>query len=136
MNRLMRFLLPLIFVAAGIFVVVMGVRGLNEVKTFVPITVTVDEVEVIPSGDPDSSDTRTTYVVYTYEGKDYRSILQVDSGTHVRGDELTVLCDPDNPSYVSGATTTSSVIMIVGGAVFALIGLGVLVSTVLKGRYA
>lgn len=127
-NPVAKILVPVILLIGGIIFLVLGINALKAVNSFTEISAVVSRVDIQRSADPDESDTVTTYVRYKVDGKEYNEILQFAGGDYTEGETVKVLCDPDNPSYVTGATMTSSIIYIVIGAVMALIGLGIGVS--------
>ena len=119
-NAIVKILVPIILLAGGILFLVLGFNAFKEIKTFtkIPATVTEVEVEYVPGDDPGTqTENRTVHVSYTYEGRDYNSVLQYASGKLEKGDQVTVLCNPNKPEYVSGATKSAGIVMLCAGAV-------------------
>ena len=127
-NPIAKILVPIILLISGIVFLVLGINALTAVNSFTEISAVVSKIEIQQSADPDESPSSTIYVKYKMNGKEYNEILQFSGSDYTEGETVKVLCDPNNPSYVTGATMTSSIIYIVIGAVMALIGLGIGVS--------
>lgn len=127
-NPVAKILVPIILLIGGIVFLVLGINGISAVNSFKEISAVVSRVEIQRSTNSDESDTITTYVKYKVDGKEYNEILQFAGGDYTEGETVKVLCDPNNPSYVTGATMTSSIIYIVIGAVMSIAGLGIGVS--------
>ena len=124
-NPIAKILVPIVLLAGGILFLVLGTKSLSEVNSFNEVSAVVSRVEIERSADPDDSDSQTVHVKYKVDGKEYNEILQFTSGNYTEGETVSILYDPANPEYVTGATMTSSVIFIVVGVVLALIGLGI-----------
>ena len=121
----------------GIVFVVMGFGNLNEVKNFTPVDVVVTDIEEETTVDSDgaSSTTRTFYVDYTVEGQSYQHvILQYANGEPKIGDTVTARYDPDDPSYVTGATTTSGIVRIGFGALIMIAAVLGGIKTLIRGN--
>jgi len=122
----MRFVAPIVAVVIGIVFIVMGCISLKQVKNFPTIEAVVTDVTRESTMDADGtySTTTTVYVTYTIDGQEYEEILQNAGNDYTKGDEITVLYNPEDPTYVSGATKGSSTIGIIAGCVITVLGLG------------
>ena len=136
MNSLKRFIAPLILLAGGIVFILFGAQSVKEIKTYKPVEAVVSHVAKEWTTDADGSDTLdvTIYVTYTVDGKEYEEALQNTSTNHEKGDKLTVLYNPADPSVVSGVSKTIVVIQLAAGVLLILAGAFVLVRVVIRGR--
>ncbi len=130
-----RFIVPLAALVMGIVFIVMGCISLSQVKNFPAIeaVVTGVEREYITDGDGTREEV-TVRVKYNVDGTDYEEILQNNSATLNEGDKITVRYNPEKPSFVTGATKSSSMIPIGFGALFTLIGLVLFAKSIIRGR--
>ncbi len=124
-NRLLSIVLPLVFVVAGVFVIFVGVNKLVKLhnNAYTPTSAVIDHINVIPSGDPQESDTREVYVSYTVDGQEYISLLDEASDTMVTGQALDILYETDHPEKVTMPGSKGSYIMIAFGVVAILVGI-------------
>ena len=119
-KRLINGVVPVLFVAAGIALVVMGFKDLRYQKEYVPATAVVSSVELVEEPRNVHTD---IYVKYTADGKQYESLLQ---GYHSKlnvGDEISVRYDPADPTQVVFVGSSSSTLMFIAGAIAIILGL-------------
>ena len=128
MTGIMGIVLAVVFLAVGIFVLVMGINHLQKLNAgkYVETQATITKIETDVVHDPDSpGGTREEYeitVEYTVDGKKYVSRLGETPKEFHEGMELTVLYNVDNPMDVTLPGTTGAIIMIAMGVVAALAG--------------
>ena len=128
MTGIMGIVLAVVFLAVGIFVLVMGIHHLQKLNAgkYVETQATITKIETDVVHDPDSpGGTREEYeitVEYTVDGKKYVSRLGETPKEFHEGMELTVLYNVDNPMDVTLPGTTGAIIMIAMGVVAALAG--------------
>lgn len=125
----------LLFVAGALFVF-FGFTSLREMKDFTPVRAEVTRVEKewVPDGENGDTEEIKIYVTYAYEGKEYTELLQNTTTNHSEGDIITVLCNPQDPTVVSGANKTVVMIQFAAGGLFALGGIVTFVLTLIKSR--
>ena len=131
-------LFSLLFVAAGIFCLVMGVNRLTKLNSgkLIETQATITNIESTTTYDADTNTDRIEYqitVEYTVDGKKYVSLLGETPKEFHEGMELTVLYDVDNPSEVVLPGKTGAFIMMGLGVVGILAG-GVVFLKKLRGR--
>lgn len=119
-KRLINAVVPVLFIAAGIFLVVMGVRNVRYQKEYTPAAAVVSYINIVDDArGPVHYD---TYVKYSAGGKEYESLLPGSRGGWKAGDELQVLYDPADPSRVVYLGSQSPVLFFIAGAVAILLG--------------
>lgn len=125
-NPVIKILASVIILAIGIVFIVLGAKNISQINTFPQVSAVVSEVVTETSTDADGNDTteETVYVSYTVNGNEYNEILQYAEGSYNKGDSITVQYNPENPSYVIGATKKGGIIRIAFGCVLALAGSG------------
>ena len=143
MNRIvsgvMGIVMAVVFLAAGVFCIVMGVTHLQKLNAgkYVETQATITKIETREVTDTDDpSITRTEYditVEYTIDGKKYVSQLGETPKEFHEGMELTVLYNVDKPTDVVLPGTTGSYIMI-GLGVVAVLLCAVMILKRLRGR--
>lgn len=139
MTGIMGIVLAVVFLAVGIFVLVMGINHLQKLNAgkYVETQATITKIETDVVHDPDSpGGTREEYeitVEYTVDGKKYVSRLGETPKEFYEGMELTVLYNVDNPMDVTLPGTTGAIIMIAMGVVAILAG-AVMFLKKLRGR--
>ncbi len=128
MRKLSNIIFPIIAIVVGIVVIVMGVNKMNSKKLYdASTTGVIVGIEREWTGtDEDGYDqyNYTVYVDYEIDGKKYENVKypSYDSSMQ-KGDEVTILYQSANPENIAeGNLTGNATIMIVIGAVFALIG--------------
>lgn len=125
LQRLLSIILPLVFVAAGIFMIFISASKLIKLhnNAYTPVTAVIDHINVIPAAEPNESDTRNVYVRYTVDGQEYVELLDETTDTMVTGQELEILYETENPKKVTLPGATSSYFIIAFGAVAILVGI-------------
>ena len=135
-NMLRRFIAPLIALAIGIVLIVLGFVKLSQAKNFPEIEVTVTRVDIqyVTDDDGATREESTVYVAYTVDGKEYNEILNDSPNDVSQGEKLTVRYNPEKPEYVTGITKGGGILSIVFGIVVALLGIGIFVISAIRGR--
>lgn len=124
----------LIFLVGGIVFIVMGISNMSHTKNFSKVDVLVTQIETSPSTDIEEPDDEIIYVSYTVDGKEYNEILQFAPSNISEGETLSVLYDPNDPSYVTGANSKNAMIYIGLGALFGIGALLALFRSLATGR--
>ena len=129
-----KILISLMFIVAGVVVIVFGSVSNKEIKNFPEVSVTVSDVtkSTVTEADGTISEDVAVRVKYTVDGKEYNELLQSAPTNLSEGDTLTVHYNPEKPSYVTGATKGSNTVMFVIGAAGILIGLAAPVVGIIK----
>ena len=131
--------MALVFLAAGVFTIVMGVGHLQKLHAgkYVETQATITKIETIEVSDEDApGGTREDYeitVEFTVDGKKVVSQLRETPKEFYEGMELTVLYNMDKPTDVTLPGTTGAYIMIGMGVVAILLSV-VLILKRLRGR--
>lgn len=103
--------------------VIIFVNGMRFKQSAVSVTGTI--VDIITEYDDDGDVNHKVYVTYTFEGRTYERVRLnlYTSGMHI-GKEITLLCDPQNPSRIRSESGIyiASVILLVMGCVFFCVG--------------
>lgn len=135
-NTIKRLIATVLFVVGGAVFIVFGCVSLKEIRNFTPIPAVVSHVtrEWTPNGDGTDTEDISIFVTYTVDGQEYTEELQNTKTSYKQGDEITVLCNPEDPTQVSGATKGLAAIQIGAGALFALGGILAFVKGIIKGR--
>ena len=135
-NAIKKIIFGLLVLAGGVVFIVFGSISLKEVKTLPTTEAVVSHVqkEWVSDGEGGETQEITIFVTYTIDGEEYTEELQNAKTSLKKGDNITVYYKPGDPTYVSGATKGLAAIQISIGCVIALIGLGMMVSAVIKGR--
>ncbi|MBQ6066237.1 MAG: DUF3592 domain-containing protein [Clostridia bacterium] len=129
MRKIFNIVFPIVFVVAGIFVVILGIGKLRNKDTFdASTTAVISGIEREWKGtDSDGFDEYdyTVYINYEVDGKKYENVEYPGYNSSMKtGDELEIKYESANPENISEANITgSATIMIVMGAVFALVGI-------------
>ena len=130
MRKLFNILFPIVAVALGIVVIVLGVNRMNSKKLYdASTTGVIVGIEREWNGtDSDGYDqySYTVYVDYEIDGKKYENAEYPSYNSSMKkGDEVKILYQSANPENIAeGDLTGNAAIMIAAGAVFALIGAG------------
>ena len=120
--------LPLIFVAAGIFVIVLGIKQLNMKKEYDETgTAIITGIEREWTGADDDGFDENSYTVlidYEIDGKKYEDVVfPYHNSSMKKGDTVEFLYKTGDPSdIVPSNTGTTAIIMMVIGSIFALLG--------------
>ncbi|MBQ7645739.1 MAG: hypothetical protein IJS94_00575 [Clostridia bacterium] len=131
-------IIALIAIAGGVYLTFFSANG--YVKTTAEIISIENDPDYIP--DPNvSNDTgpRIVTVKYTVDGKEYKTVLDSDSGTYKVGKEIEILYDPKDPTKISSGKGFGIYLIIAGGVIF----FGIIIFTIinkkkvkeLKGKY-
>ena len=129
MRKIFNILFPVVAVVLGIVVIVLGCKKLSSKKNYdASVTGVITGIEREWTGtDGDGFDQYeyTVYVSYEIDGKKYENVrFPVYDSSMKKGDEVEILYQSSNPENIAeGNVAGNAVIMIVAGAVFALIGL-------------
>ena len=130
MRKLFNIIFPVIAIAVGIVVIVLGVNKMNSKKLYDASTtgVIVGIEQEWAGTDSDGYDqyNYTVYVNYEIDGKKYENVKYPSHNSSMKkGDEVKILYQSANPENIAeGDLTGNAAIMIAAGAVFALIGAG------------
>jgi len=131
--------MSIVFVAAGIFTLVMGIGHLQKLNAgkYVETQATITKIETIEVSDSDApGGTREEYEVtveYTVDGKKVVSQLRETPKEFYEGMELTVIYNIDKPTDVTLPGTTGAYIMM-GMGVLAILAGVVMFLKRLRGR--
>ena len=138
MRKLFSIIFAVVFVVAGVFVIVMGVNRLNSKKDYdASTTGVIVGIEREWSGtDEDGFDQYdyTVYVNYEVDGQKDENVKypSYDSSMQ-KGDEVEVLYQSSDPTNIAeGNLTGNATIMIVIGAVCTLFGVAAVVKAIIR----
>ena len=138
MRKLFSIIFAVVFVVAGVFVIVMGVNRLNSKKDYdASTTGVIVGIEREWSGtDEDGFDQYdyTVYVNYEVDGQKYENVKypSYDSSMQ-KGDEVEVLYQSSDPTNIAeGNLTGNATIMLVIGAVCTLFGVAAVVKAIIR----
>ena len=138
MRKLFSIIFAVVFVVAGIFVIVMGVNRLNSKKDYdASTTGVIVGIEREWTGtDEDGFDqySYTVYIDYEVDGQKYENVQypSYDSSMQ-KGGEVEVLYQSSDPTNIAeGNLTGNATIMIVIGAVCALFGVAAVVKSIIR----
>lgn len=138
MRKLFSIIFAVVFVVAGIFVIVMGVNRLNSKKDYdASTTGVIVGIEREWNGtDEDGFDqySYTVYIDYEVDGQKYENVQypSYDSSMQ-KGGEVEVLYQSSDPTNIAeGNLTGNATIMIVIGAVCALFGAAAVVKSIIR----
>ena len=135
-GRMKKLIVILLLVVGGVVFIVFGGISMKEIKNFTQIPAVVSHIsrEWTPNGDGTDTEEIKIFVTYTVDGQEYTEELNNTKTNYQQGDNITVLCNPEDPTEVSGATKGMAYFQMGFGMLFVLGGLGALVSLVIKGR--
>lgn len=135
-NQLKKLIAVIILLVGGAVFIVFGATSVKELRDFkqIPAVVSHIEREWTPNGDGTDTEEIKIFVTYTVDGQEYTEELQNTKTGYKQGDEITVLYNPADPTVVSGATKTMTVIQFAVGGVLILAGIGTFVFKFLGGR--
>ncbi len=138
MRKLFSIIFAVVFVVAGIFVIVMGVNRLNSKKDYdASTTGVIVGIEREWTGtDEDGFDqySYTVYIDYEVDGQKYENVQypSYDSSMQ-KGGEVEVLYQSSDPTNIAeGNLTGNATIMIVIGAVCVLFGAAAVVKSIIR----
>ena len=138
MRKLFSILFAVIFVVAGIVVIVMGVNRLNSKSDYdASTTGVIVGIEREWTGtDEDGFDqyNYTVYINYEVDGQKYENVEYPSYDSSMKkGDEVEVLYQSSDPTNIAeGNLTGNATIMIVIGAVCALVGVVAVVKAIVR----
>ena len=138
MRKLFNILFPIVAVALGIVVIVLGVNRMNSKKLYdASTTGVIVGIEREWNGtDSDGYDqySYTVYVDYEIDGKKYENVEYPSYNSSMKkGDEVEVLYQSSDPTNIAeGNLTGNATIMIVIGAVCALVGVVAVVKAIVR----
>lgn len=138
MRKLFSIIFAVVFVVAGVFVIVMGVNRLNSKKDYdASTTGVIVGIEREWSGtDEDGFDQYdyTVYVNYEVDGQKYENVKYPSYDSSMKkGDEVEVLYQSSDPTNIAeGNLTGNATIMIVIGAVCTLFGVAAVVKAIIR----
>lgn len=125
-----------IFGAVGIIVMLSGiitlVMGMKFKASAVEITAEISAIEAYTSG---GETHHHVYVSYTYNGKLYKNVsLSSYSGSMYEGEEITILCDPEDPGHIRSVdgVVIAGIMMVFVGIIFLIVSVGFLIGMVRK----
>ena len=136
-NLANRFLPPIAVLVFGIIMLIVGSSTMSQVKNFPEVSAIVTSAEkedVYDSADDTHRVEITAYVSYTVDGKSYNELLNNASTSLETGDEITVRYNPDDPSYVTGASKGTATLVVVLGIILTIGGLIFLAYKFITGR--
>lgn len=125
-----RFFISLLFVLAGVGLIGFGIYRTYASRNYVETTAVIDQVEDIYTGTDDNGTDQYNHIVYvnyTVNGQYYSSQSDSYHDDYVKGKEITVFYNPNNPAVISGDSNGFGVYMIIAGAVSALAGVAIFV---------
>jgi len=129
MKRLfVRFVLPVLFIIAGIVLLVLNINTIKSGKNFIQTTATITAIREEYNAAREEYD-HDVEVNYTYEGKEYTSLLGEYRSSYKVGNEVAVKVNPADPAEVRPASDAGLIIGIVMAVVAILAG----ILTFLKG---
>ena len=138
MRKLFSILFAVVFVVAGIVVIVMGVNRLNSKSDYdASTTGVIVGIEREWTGtDEDGFDqyNYTVYINYEVDGQKYENVEYPSYDSSMKkGDEVEVLYQSSDPTNIAeGNLTGNATIMIVIGAVCALVGVVAVVKAIVR----
>ena len=130
-KRLLNALVPVLFIAAGIFLIVMGVKTTHYHKVYKETTATIANIYRVDEGDDYHYD---VFVKYTVDGKSYDSELGSYSSDMREGQEVSILYDSADPLAIIPAGKGQVIYFFAAGVVCILLG-AVAVIRVLRGGF-
>lgn len=124
-NRILSLLFPIVFAAAGIFLIVISADKIIKVANhaYTPATAVVDHIDSIPASDPQDSDSETVYVRYTVGGTEYLEYLSESPNDVKVGDTINIIYETAHPEKVTIPGTTGAYIRIGLGVIAILAGI-------------
>ena len=135
-NQLKKLIAVIILLVGGAVFIVFGATSVKELRDFKQVSAVVSHIERewTPNGDGTDTEEIKIFVTYTVDGQEYTEELQNTKTGYKQGDEITVLYNPADPTVVSGATKTMTIIQFAVGGVLILAGIGTFVFKFLGGR--
>lgn len=118
-KRLLNGVVPVLFVAAGIFLIVMGVRTTRFQKIYDPATAVISNIYRVDEGSDYHYD---VFVKYTVDGKEYDSELGSYNSSMREGQEVAILYDPADPVTIVPAGNSQLIYFYVSGVIAIILG--------------
>ena len=138
MRKLFNIIFPIVFIIAGIVVIVLGVNRMSSKKNYDAATTgVIVSIEREWTGtDEDGFDQYdyTVYVDYEVDGKKYENVeYPVYDSSRQKGDQVEILYQSADPTNIAeGNISGNATIMIVLGAVFAVIGVAAVIKAFVR----
>ena len=138
MRKLFNIIFPIVFIIAGIVVIVLGVNRMSSKKNYDAATtgVIVGIEREWTGTDEDGFDQYdyTVYVDYEVDGKKYENVeYPVYDSSMQKGDQVEILYQSADPTNIAeGNISGNATIMIVLGAVFAVIGVAAVIKAFVR----
>ncbi len=132
----MLILFSLIFIFVGIiFGIVSGVMS-NTTKEQAETYLSAEAVitDIVLEVDCDGDTSTYPHIKYTVDGREYRTTLDFYSIDMFKGQTITILYDPENPStvvYEKGAKTLVTIMGVVAAVFFAVGGIPLIIGIIL-----
>ena len=135
-NNLKKLIVFVLMIVGGATFIVFGAISLKEIRTYKPVDAVVAHIQRdwTPNGDGTDTEEIRIIVTYTVDGTEYTEELMNTKTNLQKGDEITVLYNPADPTQVSGATKGIAAVQLAFGAVLALAGLGSIAVFFIRGR--
>ena len=130
MNKIVRILMSIAFVIAGIVIIVLGIQKLSSKKNYdasvQAVIVGIDREWTGTDQDGYDEYDYTVFVDYEVDGKKYENVEYPGySSSMQKGDKVELLYKSSDPTQIAeGNMSSNAVIMIIVGAVFAVLGIG------------
>ena len=138
MRKIINIIFPIIAIAAGIVVIVLGVNKMNSKKLYdastTGVIVGIEREWTGTDGDGFDQYDYTVYVDYEVDGKKYENAKypSYDSSMQ-KGDEVVILYQSANPENIAeGNLSGNAAIMIVMGVVFVLISVVMIIKAIIR----
>lgn len=122
------FIVGFVFLGAGTLMLVHE----NEFKkTAVETSATITDIQSYSDTNGDIQ--YDVYIAFDVDGKRYSGRLNAYSSSMDVGEAVSIYYDPDNPNeFMYGSATVGFIIFIALGGLFSLVGLGIVISSIMK----
>ena len=121
LKRFINAVVPVLFVAAGIGLVLMGVSNNRIQKNYLPAAAVVSSVEYVE--DSGRSSHYETIARFTADGSEYEAKLSSANAEYSVGQEVALRYDPADPTVAVVDPAQSSTMYFVSGAIAVILGL-------------
>lgn len=124
-NNLIQFILPTIFIAVGLLIIILGIYLNIENSKFMKTALQTEAeiTNITTHRDSDGDTTHSVDVVFYVNGKEYEGELGSYSSNMYEGKAITVYYDPQNPNnFRSDNSNIASFILIPIGGIFFIVG--------------
>ena len=124
-NRILGKFLPIVFVIAGIIIIILGFVSLKQQNTFLPVKGVIADIQEFEERDSEGDLTYSYEVTVDYkiEGESYTSVMGDYKDGFEVGKEIEILYDPDDPSTIVSKGKGHVVYMFIVGIICAVIGI-------------